>query len=170
MVAICKPSASKRKGPRAIRPKDFPREYKIWGTMLQRCNNSRCREYKHYGARGIKVCRRWQGRNGFANFLSDVGPRPFAKASIHRINNNRGYRPGNVTWVDPPTQHRHMRSNRILRFAGQRRIMTDWAVVQGMKPVTLGARLKRGWKVEDALTRPVEPRRPYAEWKHRLSQ
>jgi hypothetical protein len=45
--------------------------------MKQRCLNPRNKNYKHYGARGIAIDERWLGKDGFANFLSDMGPRPF---------------------------------------------------------------------------------------------
>jgi hypothetical protein len=60
-------------------PKPLPftrrdaREYTIWAGMHQRCRNQRAREYRHYGGRGIHVCRRWSGKNGFRHFLADLG-------------------------------------------------------------------------------------------------
>jgi hypothetical protein len=139
-------------------------EYQVWIKMRERCFSPRCKEYKHYGGRGITVCRRWQGPQGFARFIQDLGPRPFPGASIHRLDNDGNYTPKNVVWANRATQNRNMRSNRILRYAGKSQILTDWANEVGMKPGTLGARLAKGWSVVDALTRPVEPRRPYAEW------
>jgi hypothetical protein len=62
-----------------------PPEYWIWSAMIQRCCNRSCREYAWYGARGITVCGRWREANGFANFHDDVGPQPFRRASLHRV-------------------------------------------------------------------------------------
>nr|DAU90285.1 MAG TPA: hypothetical protein [Bacteriophage sp.] len=36
------------------------RLYAVWSEMLLRCNNSANKAYKHYGGRGIKVCKEWQ--------------------------------------------------------------------------------------------------------------
>jgi hypothetical protein len=144
-----------------------PNEYRIWAGILQRCYNPRCREYHYYGDRGITVCDRWREANGFANFFADVGPQPFRRASLHRIDNDGPYEPGNVAWADAKTQMRNMCGNRILTYNGRSQILVEWAEELGIKPVTLAQRLHKGWPPEKALTQPVEHRRPYAEWVRR---
>lgn len=90
-----------------------PPEYTAWLMMKQRCCNTKCRAYKNYGSRGIKVCDRWL--NSFENFISDMGCRPSAKHSIDRTNNNLGYSPENCRWTTQNVQcHNTRRSIRIL--------------------------------------------------------
>jgi hypothetical protein len=144
-----------------------PREYSIWVAMHQRCRNRHCKEYPYYGGRGIRVCRRWTGRNGFKHFIADMGPQPFPHASVHRKDNDGNYTPRNVMWADPKIQARHMRSNRVLEYKGETKILVEWAERTGMKPGTLGARLAKGWSVMRALTRAVDPRRPFSPWANR---
>lgn len=36
--------------------------HNVWLTMRARCENPRSEKYPYYGARGIKVCERWQTR------------------------------------------------------------------------------------------------------------
>lgn len=135
----------------------YPHEYAIWSGMKQRCGNERSREYRHYGGRGIRVCRRWAGGDGFRHFLADLGPQPFQRASVHRLDNDGPYAPRNVVWADPRTQARHMRTNRVLCHNGEKLILVAWAERMNMKPGTLGARLAKGWSVARALTQPVAP-------------
>jgi len=141
-----------------------PKEYEIWSGLFQRCDNPRCREYPFYGGRGITVCARWRERNGFANFLADVGPQPFPRASLHRLDNDGNYEPGNVVWATSKTQMRHTRANHVLTLDGNSLILVEWAELLAMKPVTLSQRLYKGWSVEKALTTPVKPRKPYYQW------
>src|SRR5712671_382593 len=65
--------------------------YTAWRQMRHRCETPNNHKYKYYGARGIKVCERWQI---FANFIEDMGERPKGM-TLDRIDNNGHYEPGN---------------------------------------------------------------------------
>jgi hypothetical protein len=69
--------------------------YSRWAALVQRCTNPRDRAWPWYGARGITVCERWLI---FENFLADVGEPPTG-LTLDRIDNDRGYEPGNCRWV-----------------------------------------------------------------------
>lgn len=85
--------------------------YSTWLSLKDRCNNPRNKYYHNYGARGIKVCERWQDHaNGFENFLADMGERPDGY-SIDRIDNNGDYCPENCKWSDKIEQNLNKRTN-----------------------------------------------------------
>jgi pentatricopeptide repeat protein len=71
------------------------RAYSCWVRMKQRCFNPNQKDYPNYGARGISVCERWLE---FANFYEDMGDPP-PGLTLDRIDNDRGYGPGNVRWA-----------------------------------------------------------------------
>lgn len=75
-------------------PRDHPL-YSAWSSMLQRCTNPNNPGFVNYGARGIKVSRRWYH---FENFVADMGERPEEDFTIERVDNSKGYMPGNCTW------------------------------------------------------------------------
>jgi hypothetical protein len=72
--------------------------YETWKAMKARCSNPTNASWKWYGAKGIKVCARWQD---FPAFLADMGERPHG-TTLHRINTRKDYEPSNCQWKKPP--------------------------------------------------------------------
>ncbi len=81
--------------------------YNSWQSMIQRCINPKTTGYAKYGGRGIKVCDRW--RYSFSNFYADMGERPEGK-TIHRIELDGDYEPGNCKWA---TAHEQALQSRL---------------------------------------------------------
>lgn len=127
----------------------YSRAYTAWLGMRNRCYNRKSTDYPDYGGRGISVCDRW--RESFENFFADMGqPPPWT--SIDRIDNARGYEPGNCRWATATEQGRNKRNNVRLAFRGRTQTMTEWAAELGIPMKRIHARLKRGWSAERALT------------------
>lgn len=137
-------------------------EYGIWCDMRRRCTDPSRNSYKNYGARGIKVCERW---NSFKTFLSDMGPRPSKKHSLERIDNEGNYEPGNCRWATKIEQSLNKSSNLIITAFGRTGPLGSFIPAlsgrgensRHYKRVWERIRL-RGWDAERALTAPLDNR------------
>lgn len=130
--------------------------YRSWEALCYRCRGKKGAKYHRYGGRGITVCDRWQGADGFKNFYEDMGPRPSPDHSIDRIDNDKGYFKENCRWATRKEQanNRH-RSQRTLTYNGETKTLKEWGRMVGKHGNILNRRRIHGWSVEDILFKPV---------------
>jgi hypothetical protein len=128
------------------------RTHHIWTGMKRRCNNPNDLAYRNYGGRGIIVCERWLK---FENFFKDIGEIPEGK-ELDRINNNGNYTPDNCKLSTRKEQTRNRRTNHLLKYDGKELCFAEWEEVSGIKQATIRYRIKLGWSIKDALTKPVQ--------------
>lgn len=127
--------------------------YRSWNAMKDRCLNTKSPQYQRYGGRGITICDRWA--NSFDAFLEDMGDRPEG-ASIDRIDNDKGYEPGNCRWSDSKSQGRNRRVNRLVTAFGETKPISAWVddprCVVGKHCIL--HRLNSGWEGDRVVTTP----------------
>ena len=127
--------------------------YPVWLDMMRRCYNKRRANFKHYGNRGIKVCKRWHDPN---NFISDMFPSYQKELQIDRIDNNGDYFPANCKWSTRKEQCRNRTSNVNITYNGETKTLTEWSKETGIKAATIKYRLQiGGWSVDEAMTSPL---------------
>lgn len=94
-------------------------------------------------------------RDSFESFIRDVGPRPSAKHTIERIDNDRGYDRGNCKWAIRQEQNNNTRRNHYVTHNGNTKTLADWARTLGWNQHILVQRLRRGWTFEQAISTPT---------------
>jgi hypothetical protein len=105
-------------------------EYMAWLGAKKRCGNSNNPSFRHYGARGVRMCARW--RNSFKLFFQDMGPKPDPSFTLDRIDPNGDYEPGNCRWAPIEVQNRNRNGIRWYEFEGQAALLGDIAAFLGI--------------------------------------
>lgn len=128
--------------------------WKTWVRMIGRCTRSTEDHFHRYGGRGITVCDRWLGPDGFANFLSDMGERPKDR-TLDRKDNDGNYEPSNCRWATRDEQNFNKSNNRWVTANGETLILGEWANRLGMDVKSLHSRIFQfGWPPHLAVTAP----------------
>ena len=127
------------------------KEYTAWCNMHIRCYNERSPHYRNYGARGITVAIKW---HDFIPFYHDVGDAPGPEYTLDRIDNNRGYEPGNVRWAMRQIQSRNTRVNVWVTINGEKKCLYDWCDFYGITAGAVYRRMENGEDIVSAITRP----------------
>jgi hypothetical protein len=122
-----------------------------WKGIIQRCENPKHTFYHLYGARGIKMCKRW--RDDFLAFAADVGERPQGM-TIDRMRIDGNYEPGNVRWATQEEQMNNVRNNVHVEWRGRSLTVAQAAREAGLEIATFAYRLKAGWDIERIMNTP----------------
>jgi len=139
------------------RKQDYP-EYAHWRAMIYRCypsdNISTSCERK-----GVGVCDRWRGWDGFWNFLKDLGEKPSKKYRLKRKDKNSDFSKRNCTWSKKKTYK--VKSNEIktnvktLFYKNKEYTVRMVCEKFNLKACTVYYRIKAGWLDSDIVETPV---------------
>ena len=130
--------------------------YCSWKHMKERCYNSSCRDYCHWGGRGITVCDAW--KSDFLAFKEWALANGYEEGlTIDRIDNDGNYEPSNCRWATKKEQSNNRRCLHYLTYKGETKTISEWSRITGIKITTLYMRLNTyGWSIEKALTTGVK--------------
>jgi hypothetical protein len=149
-MITCMGISSRKRGRPETHGFSKERLYKIWFDMNRRCYKPNTFGYKHYGGRGITVCKQWSDFTSFKTWAIDAGYLP--TLSIERLDVNKGYSPTNCKWI--PRREQPKNTRRTIQYNGEtareaslRLSNTSTLVWQRVKFL--------GWPLEKAFTKPV---------------
>lgn len=134
---------------------------KRWAGMLKRCKSTRPEVARNYSQRGIGVCDEWNRFEIFAEYLIETIGIPIfgsgQRITIDRIDNSRGYEPGNIRWATYSENLRNRRCNRIVEYNGEEVTIAELAERHGKKYGLLMDRITRyGWSADKAINTPTQ--------------
>lgn len=132
------------------------RLYKIWIGIKGRCCNQSDRAYKNYGGRGIHLCKEWADSfDCFKEWALDNGYND--TLTIERVDNDKGYFPGNCTWKTQYEQTQNRRSCILVTIGDKTMNLQQWCDEFGTNYKLAHNRIRKlGWEPVKALTTPVD--------------
>ena len=124
----------------------------VYYNMLKRCYKKENRAYKHYGARGIKVCDEWL--NDCSNFYKWAKENGYNEnLQLDRIDVNGDYEPSNCRWITALENSYNKRCTRKIIYKGETKNLLEWEEETGINRKILADRIfKYKWSIERALT------------------
>jgi DNA-directed RNA polymerase subunit RPC12/RpoP len=115
--------------------------YSSWQAMKARCLNKTNKDYPRWGGKGITICKEWI--DSYSAFRDYMGERP-ANMTIDRIDNSKGYEPGNVRWATALMQGENRRNILFIEWHGKPTRVKDIANELGLSIGAVHLRYKRG--------------------------
>lgn len=115
--------------------------WKTWKGVVERTTNPASSHYLRYGGAGIGIHPDWLV---YENFALDIGKPPTPLHSIDRINNSKGYEPGNVRWATAMEQAANRRTNVYILLNGERMILAQAARALGISKSSASRWLTQG--------------------------
>jgi hypothetical protein len=135
--------------PRRGRLKTY--ELIAWSEMHQKCCNPKHLQYKNYGAKGIRVCDRWQS---FDTFVSDMGLRLSDKV-LARKDITKGFNPENCVWANRGEYIGCRTPAPIMELDGKQKTLAEWCKKYKVSENVVRGRLYLNWTLDLALRTPV---------------
>lgn len=123
------------------------RLYRVWSGIKNRCYNKNCKEYKHYGGRGITVCSEWKHdfmafyKWAMASGYDEKAPR--GKCTIERKENDGPYSPENCRWATIQEQEQNKRNTVRVTHDGEEVMAKELSEKTGEKYCTIIKRQNR---------------------------
>lgn len=115
--------------------------WRTWKSILDRTENKSHPSYHRYGGIGIVICDEWRA---YEDFAKHVGQPPSDFHSIDRIDNSKGYEPGNVRWATAKEQAANRSTNIRVIVDGEVMILSEAAKMLGISKSTATRWVKSG--------------------------
>ena len=137
--------------------KSNSRLYNVWNTIKTRCCCPTNKNYPDYGGRGIEICKEWLDYQNFYCWAIENGydeNAPRGTYTIERNDVNKGYEPNNCKWINQTSQSYNRRNSIKFVINGIEKALGEWCKIYNVPYYRTLNRIKKGWSIEDALTKP----------------
>jgi hypothetical protein len=131
----------------------------ILNSIKSRCYRHSDRNFHHFGAVGITVCKRWL--DSAEAFIADMGPRPSQEHTLMRRDLAGNFTPENCFWGTRQDARRSQQRVGVRQISsnGKTLNLSQWAEELGISREAMRQRLNKclelGLEVSAAVTTPV---------------
>jgi hypothetical protein len=124
--------------------------YKRFKVIKNRCSYSSVNGYSNYGGRGIKIYPPWVESPGlFIEYVKNL-PGFNIKLTLDRIDNTKGYEPGNLRWASAKEQALNRCTTVFVEYNNEQLCIADFARKYTKLSVNrIGELLKKGKTPEE---------------------
>lgn len=140
-----------------------------WRDIWNRRYNENTKSYSHYGGKGVVMCELWEKDfMSFFNWAINNGWREGLeidkdiKAKELKVKPLL-YSPERCQFVTGKKNCNNRGSNKYIEHDGVTKTLMEWSETTGVNYGTLAGRLKRGWRMEQALKNEIFHK--YSTWK-----
>jgi hypothetical protein len=121
----------------------------LWRGIKNRCYNKNTKEYPNYGGRGIAMHSEWI--DSFELFRDSIPAKPVSsrRLSLDRIDNSKGYIPGNLKWSTYSEQNSNKRSTVWITVDGLTKTQAQWDSFLG-KSQNYVRQMAKKWRIPKA--------------------
>ena len=115
---------------------------RIFKGMKGRCYNKKLKDYRWYGAKGIKVCDEWlDNPKSFEDWALSNG---YKKGlSIDRKNELKDYSPENCRWITLSDNAKYKSTTRIIEVDGIEHTGREWPELLNLGTNTINTMLRK---------------------------
>ena len=127
--------------------------YKKWYSMINRCYNPKCRNYKNYGARGVTVCEEW--RLDFLKFYEWAiinGWRDGLQLDKDKNGTGMIYSPDFCSFITCKENQNNKRSNKNLVYNGEKLTAAQWAEKFKISRHVMYKKLRKNIPLEEIIS------------------
>jgi hypothetical protein len=115
--------------------------WRTWKGIIERTTSKNSSHYFRYGGKGIGIYKEWLDYKKFAEY---IGQPPSDKHTIDRIDNSKGYEPGNVRWATAKEQAANRCTNVFVIINNKKMISSEAAKILNVSQSTIGRWIKSG--------------------------
>lgn len=124
------------------------RLHNIWSGIKHRCSPT-SKHHKYYYDRGIHLHKPWA--ENFLTFYNEACGSYSEGLSIDRIDNDKGYIPGNVRWVNGYVQSNNTRKNKFVYYKNNKYTYAEICRTFNLKYHQFRRLIIKGMSVEYAI-------------------